>query len=65
MGKERVLEVYKKRGDFSALVSVDLREFASEVTESVREREVLRTDLLELRGCGEGVRGSGSFGVVA
>ena len=49
MKKERVLEVYKKRGDFSALVSVDLREFASEVTESVREREVLRTDLLELR----------------
>ena len=49
MKKERVLEVYKKRGDFSALVSVDLRDFASEVTESVREREVLRTDLLELR----------------
>ncbi len=37
--KERVSEVYKKRGDFSVVVSVDLRDFASEVTESVRGRE--------------------------
>ena len=47
--KEEVLEIYRKRGDFSAVVSVDLGGFADEVTESVREREVLRTDLLELR----------------
>ncbi len=63
--KERVLEVYRKRGDFSVIVSVDFRDFADEVTESVRGREVLRTDLLELRvaerfyefqGCSEMLR---------